>query len=217
MESKDFDGKALLDKITHRDSFEDELWNNPKLIIENIQIPEVMEAADACEQFKAIDEAKRKKADRNKRHGWLHVLYDGINNLPTGFVKSFFNLSRKDELTYSNRKEQIKKSAENNDESFIYYQKILIDTFESQIAHKDEFPIIFYKNANKRDPNKEAIYNYLLPMYLLNSTKPDFCIVLGRQDGDDSWKVFTSLNMNEVYCDIRVFGKDAILSVRDWW
>ena len=27
----------------------------------------------------------------------------------------------------------------------------------------------------------------------------------------------TSLNMDEVYCNIRIFGKDAILSVRNWW
>lgn len=69
---------------------------------------------------------------------------------------------------------------------------------------------------------KESTYNYLLPMYLLNSGKPDFCIVLrhikdkdGNYTGD--WEPVTSLDMDEVYCDIRVFGKDAIERVRDWW
>lgn len=68
---------------------------------------------------------------------------------------------------------------------------------------------LFYKKHKK--------YNYLLPMYLHNSTKPDFCIVLEKNENDSSWYPVTSLNMDEVYCNIRIFGKDAILSVRNWW
>ena len=61
-------------------------------------------------------------------------------------------------------------------------------------------------------------YNYLLPMYLQNSEKPDFCIVLTKiKNTEGDWEPVTSLNMDEVYCDIRVFGKDAIERVRDWW
>ena len=71
-------------------------------------------------------------------------------------------------------------------------------------------PVIFHK--------KYRTYNYLLPMYLLNSGKPDFCIVLKQTDKDEGiWKPVTSLDMDEVYCNIRVFGKDAIERVRDWW
>ena len=63
-------------------------------------------------------------------------------------------------------------------------------------------------------------------MYLMNSGKPDFCIVLKHivlkhKEEDDKytgeWEPVTSLNMDEAYCDIRVFGKDAIERVRDWW
>lgn len=55
-------------------------------------------------------------------------------------------------------------------------------------------------------------------MYFMNSGKPDFCIVLKQTDKDEGiWEPVTSLNMDEVYCDIRVFGKDAIERVRDWW
>ena len=68
---------------------------------------------------------------------------------------------------------------------------------------------------------KQNTYNYLLPMYLLNSGKPDFCIVLrhkktdGKYTGD--WEPVTSLDMDEVYCDIRVLGMDAIERVHNWW
>ena len=32
-----------------------------------------------------------------------------------------------------------------------------------------------------------------------------------------AWIPVTSLNMDEVYRDIRLFGKDAIERDRDWW
>ena len=43
-------------------------------------------------------------------------------------------------------------------------------------------------------------------MYLHNSTKPDFCIILEKNENDSSWYPVTSLNMDEVYCNIRIFG-----------
>ena len=55
-------------------------------------------------------------------------------------------------------------------------------------------------------------------MYLQNSEKPDFCVVLAKIEGaEGDWEPVTSLDMDEVYCNIRVFGKDAIERVRDWW
>ena len=197
--------KDLLSKIIHRDSFENELWNNKDLEITEIPTPERLNSQTA------YNDILKAKNDGTKLHGWLHILYDGSDNLPTEFVKSFFclgfeniNIEKRNE--YRNIK--IKKMAEAGDESFEFYQKILIETFESQ-KNIDELPIIFYKKHKK--------YNYLLPMYLHNSTKPDFCIVLEKNENDSSWYPVTSLNMDEAYCDIRIFGKDAILSVRNWW
>lgn len=97
--------------------------------------------------------------------------------------------------------------------------QLMVD--ESNI-HK--LPAYFYikGDLSKEKIGEEINYNYLLPMYLQNSGKPDFCIVLrhmkdkdGKYTGD--WEPVTSLNMDEVYCDIRVLGKDAIERVRDWW
>lgn len=200
-------GKELLSKIIHRDSFENELWNNKNLEITEILTPKPLISHTA---YNGILKAK---TDGTKVYGceWLHILYDGSDNLPTEFVKSFFclgfeniNLEKRNEY----RKIMIEKMAEAGDERFEFYQKILIKTFESQ-KNIDELPIIFFKKHKK--------YNYLLPMYLQNSTKPDFCIVLEKNENDSSWQPVTSLNMDEAYCDIRIFGKDAILSVRNWW
>lgn len=161
--------------------------------------------------------------DKINGNPWLHILRDGIDNIPTDFVLSFFNKwfevpSPVDR--YKNRKnwiqECIKHSCSNNEEnSFMCYQEIMLDTMQAILDKSNihNLPVHFYI--------KESTYNYLLPIYLQNSGKPDFCIVLrnkkehGEYTGD--WEPVTSLNMDEVYCDIRVFGKDAIERVRDWW
>lgn len=209
---------SVLDEFIQRDSFENELWNRSDLTMNEIR---QLEKTTSVEAYEKIDEVRKqnnsKQSDvvyepKGKLHGWLHVLYDGIDNLPTEFVKSFFDLSFENlNLKARNeyRKEKLGECIHANNGSFEIYQDILIETFHSQIARKDELPIIFYK--------KESRFNYLLPMYLQNSAKPDFCIVLGLNKEGNFWRPVTSLNMDEVYCDIRVFGKDAILSVRDWW
>lgn len=199
--------KDLLSKIIHRDSFENELWNNKDLEITEISTPKKLNSQTA------YNDILNAKNGGTILHGWLHILYDGSNNLPTEFVKSFFCLGYECvnlEQRNAYRKTKIEEiMAKAGDKRFEFYQQILTETFESQIKNKDEFPIMFYK--------KESRYNYLLPMYLQNSTKPDFCIVLGKKENDSSWQPMTSLNMDEVYCNIRIFGKDAILSVRNWW
>ena len=78
--------KDLLSKIIHRDSFENELWNNKDLEITEIPTPERLNSQTA------YNDILKAKNDGTKLHGWLHILYDGSNNLPTEFVKSFFCL-----------------------------------------------------------------------------------------------------------------------------
>lgn len=164
------------------------------------------------------------KEDKIEHNPWLHILRDGIDNLPTDFVLSFFNKGFEVPSPvdrYKIRKEWIDKCilntcSNNEDNSFMYFQEIMLDTIQAILDKSNihNLPVLFYM--------KKGTYNYLLPMYLLNSGKPDFCIVLrhikdkdGNYTGD--WEPVTSLDMDEVYCDIRVFGKDAIERVRDWW
>lgn len=144
------------------------------------------------------------------------------------FVKSFFNIPRKNEINWDKIKGYFKTDIEHKKIRFVYYQQIIIDTINKQNSNKEYLPIIFYINPpkdsdedrnNTSEKDTEAYkYNYLLPMYLQNSEKPDFCVVLAKIEGTEGdWEPVTSLDMDEVYCDIRVFGKDAIERVRDWW
>ena len=149
---------------------------------------------------------------------WLHILNDGIDNLPNDFLRSFFNIPKEHEIDYKKLRNRIKADKD----SFKYYQQIIIETINEQICNIQNLPIIYYIKATEdKDKDKETVtykYNYLLPMYLQNSEKPDFCIMLARIDGTEGdWEPVTSLNMDEVYSDIRVFGKDAVERVRDWW
>ncbi len=218
-DQKEIDGEKVLRQIDHRDSFENELVGVEDLNINKISLLDKMSPEDTNEIIK-----KKSINDEIKGNPWLHILRDGIDNLPTDFVLSFFNKwyevpSPVDR--YKNRKiwieECIKHSCSNNeDNSFMYYQEIMLDTMQAILDKSNihNLPVYFYI--------KESTYNYLLPMYLLNSGKPDFCIVLkhmkdmhGKYTG--TWEPVTSLDMDEVYCNIRVFGKDAIERVRDWW
>lgn len=218
-DQKEIDGEKVLRQIDHRDSFENELVGVEDLNINKISLLDKMSPEDANEIIK-----EKRINDKITENPWLHILRDGIDNLPTDFVLSFFNKwfevpSPVDR--YKNRKnwieECIKHSCSNNeDNSFMYYQEIMLDTMQAILDKSNihNLPVYFYI--------KESTYNYLLPMYLLNSGKPDFCIVLkhmkdmhGKYTG--TWEPVTSLDMDEVYCNIRVFGKDAIERVRDWW
>lgn len=170
--------------------------------------------------------------DKITGNSWLHILRDGIDNLPTDFVLSFFDkwfeVSNPVER-YKKRKEWIEECIEescsdNEVNSFKYYQEIMLETMQSFLDKSiiQNLPAFFFLNVKELSQGKlegDLEYNYLLPMYLQNSRKPDFCIVLRRKKNDDTcvWEPVTSLNMDEVYCDIRVFGKDAIERVRDWW
>ena len=218
-DQKEIDGEKVLRQIDHRDSFENELVGVEDLNINKISLLDKMSPEDTNEIIK-----KKSINDEIKGNPWLHILRDGIDNLPTDFVLSFFNKwyevpSPVDR--YKNRKiwieECIKHSCSNNeDNSFMYYQEIMFDTMQAILDKSNihNLPVYFYI--------KESTYNYLLPMYLLNSGKPDFCIVLNHMKDmhgkyTDTWEPVTSLDMDEVYCNIRVFGKDAIERVRDWW
>lgn len=94
--------------------------------------------------------------------------------------------------------------------SFECFQEIMREAIFRQKAKQVDMPIIYHVSRGR--------YNYLLPIYLQNLDKPDFCILLAQTDKDENvWEPVTSLNMDEAYCDIRVFGKSAVDNVANWW
>lgn len=235
LEASEFDGNDVLKDIDHRDSFENELVGNEDLKLVNIRILNTPINSDAkvdpmspdtAYHLSHISRSDIREEIAGKR--WLHLLKDGIDDVPEAFVKSFFNIPRKNEINWDKIKGYFKTDIEHKKIRFVYYQQIIIDTINKQNSNKEYLPIIFYINPpkdsdedrnNTSEKDTEAYkYNYLLPMYLQNSEKPDFCVVLAKIEGTEGdWEPVTSLDMDEVYCDIRVFGKDAIERVRDWW
>lgn len=235
LEASEFDGNDVLKHIDHRDSFENELVGNEDLKLVNIRILNTPINSDAkvdpmspdtAYHLSHISRSDIREEIAGKR--WLHLLKDGIDDVPETFVKSFFNIPRKNEINWDKIKGYFKTDIEHKKIRFVYYQQIIIDTINKQNSNKEYLPIIFYINPpkdsdedrnNTSEKDTEAYkYNYLLPMYLQNSEKPDFCVVLAKIEGTEGdWEPVTSLDMDEVYCDIRVFGKDAIERVRDWW
>lgn len=235
LEASEFDGNDVLKILDHRDSFENELVGNEDLKLVNIRILNTPINSDAkvdpmspdtAYHLSHISRSDIREEIAGKR--WLHLLKDGIDDVPEAFVKSFFNIPRKNEINWDKIKGYFKTDIEHKKIRFVYYQQIIIDTINKQNSNKEYLPIIFYINPpkdsdedrnNTSEKDTEAYkYNYLLPMYLQNSEKPDFCVVLAKIEGTEGdWEPVTSLDMDEVYCDIRVFGKDAIERVRDWW
>lgn len=235
LEASEFDGNDVLKHIDHRDSFENELVGNENMKLVNIRILNTPINSDAkvdpmspdtAYHLSHISRSDIREEIAGKR--WLHLLKDGIDDVPEAFVKSFFNIPRKNEINWDKIKGYLKTDIEHKKIRFVYYQQIIIDTINKQNSNKEYLPIIFYINPpkdsdedrnNTSEKDTEAYkYNYLLPMYLQNSEKPDFCVVLAKIEGTEGdWEPVTSLDMDEVYCDIRVFGKDAIERVRDWW
>lgn len=235
LEASEFDGNDVLTLLDHRDSFENELVGNEDLKLVNIRILNTPINSDAkvdpmspdtAYHLSHISRSDIREEIAGKR--WLHLLKDGIDDVPEAFVKSFFNIPRKNEINWDKIKGYFKTDIEHKKIRFVYYQQIIIDTINKQNSNKEYLPIIFYINPpkdsdedrnNTSEKDTEAYkYNYLLPMYLQNSEKPDFCVVLAKIEGTEGdWEPVTSLDMDEVYCDIRVFGKDAIERVRDWW
>lgn len=144
---------------------------------------------------------------------WQHILKDGIDNFPSDFIITFFDKTFEDPDPDERKRERVDWLGNLKDSELMCLREIMIETMERMYYNKHNLPVSFYK--------KYGSYNYLLPMYLQNSVKPDFCLVLSPVKDKDKytgkWKPVTSLNMNEVYRDIRVFGKDAIERVRDWW
>lgn len=75
------DGRKILEEIVQRESFENELTLDHSLQVKDILVPNVISSKDA-QPYVAMDK---------QNNHWLHILIDGIDNLPTAFVQSFFN------------------------------------------------------------------------------------------------------------------------------
>lgn len=144
LEASEFDGNDVLKHIDHRDSFENELVGNEDLKLVNIRILNTPINSDAkvdpmspdtAYHLSHISRSDIREEIAGKR--WLHLLKDGIDDVPEAFVKSFFNIPRKNEINWDKIKGYFKTDIEHKKIRFVYYQQIIIDTINKQNSNKE--------------------------------------------------------------------------------
>lgn len=162
----------------------------------------------------------------------LHILIDGVDNIPLDYMRILYGIEPKDMISFGKKKKNTKDedivsysvkdivsdSVENNPEQFKKYQKAMIDAINKAILSAEEYkfnhlPLNFFSNNSEEYENP---FQYLLPIDFTGTGNPDFCACISV-DAKGIGRLRTILSMNEVYGNVRVFGKDAVESVKDWW
>lgn len=161
--------------------------------------------------------------------GWQHMIVDGIDNFPQTFIRGLFNIPQYMNIDDVRVRQQILlDSFLRKDDSFSVFQDILLEAINDAIKKiedkKQKYPHSIYKTKdNKKAKTGQDIIqvykNILLPIYLMNDSKPDFCVVWAEQGvkGHYKYQAMTILNMDEVYKDMRVLGVDYVKKYKDWW
>lgn len=181
-------------------------------------------APERIEKIEGLSEIDNNTTD-DKNNGKdidtsLHILIDGVDNIPLEYMRIFYGKELKDMISfkYTKVKGIVSDSVEKNPEQFKNYQKAMIDAINKAIRSAGEYkfnhlPLNFFNNNSKENENP---FQYLLPIDFTGTGNPDFCACVSV-DTNGTGRLKTILNMNEVYGNVRVFGKDAVESVKDWW
>lgn len=185
-------------------------------------------APEKIEKIEGLSEFDNNTYDKNTKGKYLdttlHILIDGVDNIPLDYMRILYGIEPNDMISFGNKKNYtnvkdiVLDSVNNNPEQFKNYQKAMIDAINEAIRSAGEYkfnhlPLNFYNNNSK---GLENPFQYLLPIDFTRTGNPDFCACISV-DANGTGKLKTILNMNEVYGNVRVFGMDAVESVKDWW
>lgn len=173
----------------------------------------------------------------------LHILIDGVDNIPLDYMRILYGIKPSDMISCGKKKKKdmiscgkkkkytkvedtvsysvediVSDSVKDNSEQFKNYQKAMIDAINKAIQKAKEYkfnhlPLNFFSNNSEELENP---FQYLLPIDFTGTGNPDFCACISV-DAKGTGRLKTILNMNEVYGNVRVFGMDAVESVKDWW
>ena len=200
--------EECLTKITIKSTFEEYYHlshdGTPKTINEIEELP--------IFDYKNYD----KNEDKPYKDKTLHILIDGVDNIPIDYFKFLYEIEPKAYLSRDVRKSLVSESLENNKETFKKYQDIMIKAISLAIKNAkndnkfNQLPLNLYIKSSDNP------FQYFLPIDFTGTGNPDFCACISVDD-DGTGKLRTILNMNEVYGNVRVFGKEAVESVKDWW
>ena len=205
------DFKEGLDQITMKSTFEEYL-------------PLAIEGAPATiekiEGFSNDEYNNYEKYDNgNYKDTRLHILIDGVDNIPNDYFRILYGICPGNKyVDLNNKKRIVLESVQKGTNEFNNYQNAMIEAINKAIetAKNDnnfnQLPLNFYSNP-KTIGNP---FQYLLPIDFTGTGNPDFCACISV-DAKGTGRLKTILNMNEVYGNVRVFGMDAVESVKDWW
>lgn len=178
----------------------------------------VPETIKKIEGFSSDEYNSYKKINGNYEDTRLHILIDGVDNIPNDYFRILYGKCSGKYVNLNDKKQMVLKSIQNGTNEFVNYKKVMMGAINKAIksAEKDnqfnQLPLNFYFNQ-KTVGNP---FQYLLPIDFTGTGNPDFCACISVDKGIGRLK--TILNMkNEVYGNVRVFGKDAVESVKDWW
>lgn len=148
----------------------------------------------------------------------LHILIDGVDNIPLDYFRILYGICPDKNVDLNNKKRIVLESVQKGTNEFKHYQKAMIDAINKAILSAGEYkfnhlPLNFFRKKSKQYENP---FQYLLPIDFTGTGNPDFCACISV-DAEGTGRLRTILSMNEVYGNVRVFGKDAVESVKDWW
>lgn len=148
----------------------------------------------------------------------LHILIDGVDNIPLDYFRILYGICPGKDVDLNNKKRIVLESVQKGTNEFKLYQKAMIDAIDKAILSAGEYkfnhlPLNFFRKKSKKYENP---FQYLLPIDFTGTGNPDFCACISV-DAKGTGRLRTILSMNEVYGNVRVFGKDAVESVKDWW
>ena len=183
-------------------------------------------APEKIEKIEGLSEIDNNTTyDKNKKGKYidtrLHILIDGVDNIPLDYFRILYGIcpdKHDKQVDLNNKKRIVLESVQKGTNEFNNYQNAMIEAINKAIetAKNDnnfnQLPLNFYSNP-KTIGNP---FQYLLPIDFTGTGNPDFCACISV-DAKGTGRLKTILNMNEVYGNVRVFGMDAVESVKDWW
>lgn len=210
------DFKEGLDQITMKSTFEEYYLLANDLLANEGSSPETIKK---IEGFSNDEYNNYEKYDNdNYKDTRLHILIDGVDNIPNDYFRILYGISSGKNVDKNNKKQIVLKSVQNGTKKPTKYKETMIKAINKAIesAEKDnnfnQLPLNFYRSPKiLGNP-----FQYLLPIDFTGTGNPDFCACISVDD-NGTGKLRTILNMNEVYGNVRVFGKEAVESVKDWW
>lgn len=210
-----FVGIDVLNKFARVSSFEEEHKMNPsfdpihlvKIDCENLCITDFTSYMKELE-FKKKSIINKGINEKDMSNNWLHLLIDGIDNVPTNVFRIVFE---EESLPYYKKKLVAIESILKDDGKFNKYQDKIYKGIKKAICSCkfSRLPLNFYLNGSSNP------FQYLLPVDLEGVGKPDFCVCIDPAKGVG--RIMTSFNMQEAFGNIRTFGKEALMAVEKWW